>query len=86
MLNERSLQGQNPALGYHYHPRVARRSVSGIFKSEDPARRGRAIVQAVTHYNDPQIIAEVSKGLGEPMRGLELAAIPEAERLATRGW
>ena len=59
---------------------------SGIFKSEDPARRGRAIVQAVTHYNDPQIIAEVSKGLGEPMRGLELAAIPEAERLATRGW
>ena len=59
---------------------------SGIFKSEDPAHRGRAIVQAVTHYNDPQIIAEVSKGLGEPMRGLELAAIPEAERLATRGW
>jgi pyridoxal 5'-phosphate synthase pdxS subunit len=59
---------------------------SGIFKSEDPAGRGRAIVQAVTHYNDPQIVAEVSKGLGEPMRGLELAAIPEAERLATRGW
>lgn len=59
---------------------------SGIFKSEDPPGRGRAIVQAVTHYNDPQIIAEVSKGLGEPMRGLELAAIPEAERLATRGW
>ena len=59
---------------------------SGIFKSEDPARRGRAIVRAVTHHRDPQIIAEVSKGLGEPMRGLELAAIPEAERLATRGW
>jgi pyridoxal 5'-phosphate synthase pdxS subunit len=59
---------------------------SGIFKSEDPARRGRAIVQAVTHYNDPQIIAEVAKGLGEAMRGLEIASIPEGERLAVRGW
>jgi pyridoxal 5'-phosphate synthase pdxS subunit len=59
---------------------------SGIFKSEDPARRGRAIVQAVTHYNDPQIIAEVAKGLGKAMRGLEIASIPEGERLAVRGW
>ncbi len=59
---------------------------SGIFKSADPAHRASAIVQAVTHYNDPGIIAEVSKGLGEPMRGLEIAAIPEAERLAVRGW
>ncbi|MGC8787671.1 MAG: pyridoxal 5'-phosphate synthase lyase subunit PdxS [Anaerolineae bacterium] len=59
---------------------------SGIFKSEDPARRAKAIVQAVTHYNEPKIIAEVSKGLGEPMRGLELAVIPETERLAMRGW
>jgi len=59
---------------------------SGIFKSEDPARRGKAIVQAVTHYNDPQIIAEVSKGLGEAMRGMEIASIPEGERLAVRGW
>ena len=59
---------------------------SGIFKSEDPARRAQAIVQAVTHYNDPRIIAEVSKGLGEPMRGLEIATIPESERLAVRGW
>lgn len=59
---------------------------SGIFKSEDPARRAKAIVQAVTHYNEPKIIAEVSRGLGEPMRGLELAVIPETERLAMRGW
>jgi len=59
---------------------------SGIFKSADPAHRASALVQAVTHYNDPQIIAEVSKGLGEPMRGLEMASIPEAERLAVRGW
>lgn len=59
---------------------------SGIFKSENPARRARAIVQAVTYYNEPKIIAEVSKELGEPMHGLELAAIPETERLAVRGW
>ena len=59
---------------------------SGIFKSEDPARRAKAIVQAVTYYNEPKIIAEVSRGLGEPMRGLEIAVIPEAERLAVRGW
>jgi pyridoxal 5'-phosphate synthase pdxS subunit len=59
---------------------------SGIFKSSDPPRRAVAIVKAVTHYNDPQILAEVSKGLGEAMPGLELAAIPEGERLAVRGW
>jgi pyridoxal 5'-phosphate synthase pdxS subunit len=59
---------------------------SGIFKSEEPARTANAIVQATTHFDNPKIIAEVSKGLGTPMRGLELAAIPEAERLAVRGW
>ena len=59
---------------------------SGIFKAADPPRRGRAIVEAVTHYNDPAIIAEVSKGLGEAMAGLEISAIPEAELLAQRGW
>jgi pyridoxal 5'-phosphate synthase pdxS subunit len=59
---------------------------SGIFKSEDPARMAAAIVQATTHFDDPRIIAEVSKGLGAPMRGLELATIPEGERLAVRGW
>ena len=59
---------------------------SGIFKSEDPARMANAIVQAVTHYQDPKIIAEVSRGLGEAMRGLELSEIPEEELLASRGW
>jgi len=59
---------------------------SGIFKSDDPARRGKAIVEAVTHYKNPDIIAKVSKGLGEAMPGLEIASIPEAERLAARGW
>jgi pyridoxal 5'-phosphate synthase pdxS subunit len=59
---------------------------SGIFKSEDPPRRARAIVEATTHYDDPAIIAEVSKGLGEAMRGLEISEIPEEELLAPRGW
>jgi len=59
---------------------------SGIFKSEDPARMANAIVQATTHFEDAKIIADVSKGLGAPMRGLEMATIPEAERLAVRGW
>jgi pyridoxal 5'-phosphate synthase pdxS subunit len=59
---------------------------SGIFKSEDPAPRAHAVVQAVTHYQDAQIIAEVSRGLGEPMRGLEISSIPQEELLAHRGW
>jgi pyridoxal 5'-phosphate synthase pdxS subunit len=59
---------------------------SGIFKSEDPERTARAIVQATTHFDNPEIIADVSKGLGAPMRGLEVASMPEAERLAVRGW
>jgi len=59
---------------------------SGIFKSQDPARTANAIVQATTHFDDPKIIAEVSKGLGEPMRGIALEAIPQGERLAVRGW
>jgi len=59
---------------------------SGIFKSEDPARMAHAIVQAVTHYQDPAIIAQVSRGLGEAMRGLELSQIPKEELLAGRGW
>jgi len=59
---------------------------SGIFKSGDPARRGQAIVKAVTHYNEPAIIAEVSKSLGEPMVGRTVMSIPEPERLAPRGW
>jgi pyridoxal 5'-phosphate synthase pdxS subunit len=59
---------------------------SGIFKSDEPARMANAIVQATAHYQDPRIIAEVSKGLGAPMRGLAMEAIPDQERLAVRGW
>jgi pyridoxal 5'-phosphate synthase pdxS subunit len=59
---------------------------SGIFKAEDPARTANAIVQATTHYDNPKILAEVSKGLGAPMRGIAMEAIPEGERLAVRGW
>ena len=57
---------------------------SGIFKSGDPARRAHAIVQAVTHYNDPAILADVSKDLGEPMVGRNVREIPEGELLAPR--
>jgi pyridoxal 5'-phosphate synthase pdxS subunit len=59
---------------------------SGIFKSGDPVRRARAIVQAVTHYNDPQILAEVSRDLGEAMVGINVAMLPQEELLAVRGW
>ncbi|MDP9313007.1 MAG: pyridoxal 5'-phosphate synthase lyase subunit PdxS [Chloroflexota bacterium] len=59
---------------------------SGIFKSGDPARRAKAIVEATTHFNNPKIIAEVSKGLGEAMVGINISDIPEGELLATRGW
>jgi pyridoxal 5'-phosphate synthase pdxS subunit len=59
---------------------------SGIFKSDNPAARAKAIVQATTHYRDPKIIAEVSKGIGNAMRGLEVATMPQNERLAVRGW
>jgi pyridoxal 5'-phosphate synthase pdxS subunit len=59
---------------------------SGIFKSGDPARRARAIVQAVTHYNDPAILAEVSRNLGEPMVGINVSTLPQEELMAVRGW
>jgi pyridoxal 5'-phosphate synthase pdxS subunit len=59
---------------------------SGIFKSEDPATTAAAIVQATTHFDDPRIIAEVSRGLGAPMRGMSAASVPAEERLAVRGW
>jgi pyridoxal 5'-phosphate synthase pdxS subunit len=59
---------------------------SGIFKSSDPDARARAIVKAVTHYNDPAIIAEVSKSLGAAMPGLDIKSIPQDSLLATRGW
>jgi pyridoxal 5'-phosphate synthase pdxS subunit len=59
---------------------------SGIFKSGDPAQRAHAIVQAVTHYDNPEILAEVSRGLGEPMVGINVGDLLETERLAERGW
>ncbi len=59
---------------------------SGIFKSGNPALRAKAIVEAVTHFNDPKILAEVSKGLGEPMVGIGVSELPENARLAGRGW
>ena len=59
---------------------------SGIFKSGDPAKRAAAIVKAVTHYNDPKILAEISRNLGEPMVGRQISAIPEADKIAGRGW
>ena len=59
---------------------------SGIFKSGEPAKRAVAIVKAVTHYNDPYILAEVSRNLGEPMVGRNVSTMPEVERIAGRGW
>ncbi len=59
---------------------------SGIFKSENPPLRAKAIVEAVTHFDDPKVIAEVSKGLGNAMRGIEISTIPEDQRLQERGW
>ncbi len=59
---------------------------SGIFKSGDPAKRAKAIVEAVTHYNNPTILAEVSKNLGEPMVGINVSSLAENQLLAGRGW
>jgi pyridoxal 5'-phosphate synthase pdxS subunit len=59
---------------------------SGIFKSGDPARRAAAIVKATTFHDDPDVIAKVSRGLGEAMVGINVSTLPEGERLATRGW
>ncbi len=59
---------------------------SGIFKSENPAARARAIVEATTHYNDPDVLAKVSHGLGEPMPGIDIKELGEEALLQTRGW
>jgi pyridoxal 5'-phosphate synthase pdxS subunit len=59
---------------------------SGIFKSEDPSTRAKAIVEATTHFRDPEILARVSRGLGDAMTGLQAAGIPPEELLETRGW
>lgn len=59
---------------------------SGIFKSAEPERRARAIVEATTNFDDPQVVAKVSRGLGQAMSGLDVRSMPEQERLAGRGW
>ena len=59
---------------------------SGIFKSGNPVKRANAIVKATTHYNNPEILAEVSRNLGEAMVGRQVTDIPEAELIANRGW
>jgi len=59
---------------------------SGIFKSSHPAVRAKAIVRATTHFRDPQVLAEVSRGLGDAMHGIETSKLPESELLQTRGW
>ncbi|CAN5851168.1 pyridoxal 5'-phosphate synthase lyase subunit PdxS [soil metagenome] len=59
---------------------------SGIFKSEEPARMARAVVEATTYFNDPDVLAKVSRGLGEPMRGIDLRDVPADKLLAPRGW
>jgi len=59
---------------------------SGIFKSGDPGKRAKAIVMATTHFNDPQILAEVSKDLGEPMVGINISTLAEVDRMQERGW
>ncbi|MFA0757785.1 MAG: hypothetical protein KEFWMYNX_001808 [Candidatus Fervidibacter sp.] len=59
---------------------------SGIFKSSDPYKRAKAIVDAVTYYDQPEILAEISRGLGEPMRGIDVRTLSEAELLQVRGW
>ncbi len=59
---------------------------SGIFKSADPRRTAKAIVEAVTYYNDPAKLAEISMDLGEPMHGIEMSELEDGQRLAVRGW
>jgi pyridoxal 5'-phosphate synthase pdxS subunit len=59
---------------------------SGIFKSGDPEKRGKAIVEATTHYEDADVIARVSAGLGEPMVGISATTLDPSELLETRGW
>jgi pyridoxal 5'-phosphate synthase pdxS subunit len=59
---------------------------SGIFKSGNPEKRAKAIVEATTHFNDPDILARVSENLGEPMVGIEVSSLEESEQISTRGW
>ena len=67
-------------------PQPEIKSRSGIFKSGDPSKRARACVKATTHYTDAKIVADVSRGLGDAMVGINVADIPVPHRLAERGW
>ena len=58
----------------------------GIFKSENPSERAKSIVKAVTHYNDPKILADVSEGLKAAMKGLDISEIPKEQKFQERGW
>jgi pyridoxal 5'-phosphate synthase pdxS subunit len=59
---------------------------SGIFKSGNPAKRAKAIVEAVTHYSNPEVLANVSRNLGEPMVGIGISTLPDSQKIAGRGW
>lgn len=59
---------------------------SGIFKSGDPAKRAKAIGEAVTHFQDASVLANVSRGLGEAMVGINVSTMPEGDKIAQRGW
>jgi pyridoxal 5'-phosphate synthase pdxS subunit len=59
---------------------------SGIFKSKEPEKMAKAIVEAVTHYDDPAVLAKVSRGIGDPMQGMTISEIPKDKQLQTRGW
>ena len=59
---------------------------SGIFKSQDPPARARAVVHATTHWDEFEEVLNASRGLKDPMEGLEMSTLPESERLANRGW
>lgn len=59
---------------------------SGIFKSENPTKRAKAVVQAVTHFNNPKVLAEVSENLGESMTGIGMDELTQQQRMAQRGW
>ena len=73
------------ALAHDFRRRV-RPLAAGIFKSGDPERRAKAIVEATTHFRDPEILARVSAGLGEPMVGISTQSLDPSELLETRGW
>ena len=81
-VGRRLVLGQAEELG----ERNRRRPVRHVLRDADPAARAAAIVKATTHFDDPEILLQVSRGLRPGMKGLEMSEIPEQERLAVRGW